>query len=89
MFNVEILDDKENLLLIKEFKYQKQLEVWLNAFKTSPEAVQYIGQYINVYFFINDEKIIPFTQYNRIIEDPAYLKFKNDKIRRRRGLLKR
>ena len=89
MFNVEILDDKENLLLIKEFKYQKQLEVWLKAFKTSPEAVQYIGKYINVYFFINDEKIIPFTQYNAIIEDPAYLKFKNDKIRRRRGLLKR
>lgn len=88
MFNVEILDDKENLLLIKEFKYQKQLESWLKAFKTSPEAVQYIGQYINVYFFITDEKIIPFTQYNGIVEDPAYVKFKNDKVRRR-GLLKR
>ena len=88
MFNVEILDDKENLLLIKKFKYQKQLESWLKAFKTSQEAAQYIGQYINIYFFVNDDKIIPFTQYNGIIEDPAYLKFKNDKVRRR-GLLKR
>lgn len=88
MFNVEILDDKENLLLIKEFKYQKQLEVWLNAFKTSQDAAQYIGKYINVYFFINDDKIIQFPQYNGIIEDPAYVKFKNDKVRRR-GLLKR
>ena len=86
MFNVEILDDKENLLLIKKFKYQKQLEAWLKAFKTSPETAQYIGRYINVYFFINDDKIIPFTQYNGIIEDPAYVKFKNDKVRRR-GLL--
>ena len=88
MFNVEILDDKENLLLIKQFKYQKQLESWLNAFKTSPDAVQYIGKYVNVYFFVNDDKIVPFTQYNGIIEDPAYIKFKNDKIRRK-GLLKR
>ena len=88
MFNVEILDEKENLLLIKEFKYQKQLELWLKAFKTSQDAVQYIGKYINVYFFINDDKIIPFTQYNGIIEDPSYLKFKNDKVRRR-GLRKR
>lgn len=88
MFNVEILDDKEHLLLIKKFKYQKQLEVWLKAFKTSQDALQYIGQYVNVYFFVNDAKIIPFTQYNGIIEDPAYVKFKNDKIRRR-GLLNR
>lgn len=88
MFNVEILDDKEKLLLIKKFKYQKQLESWLKAFKTSQDAVKYIGKYVNVYFFINDDKIIPFTQYNGIIEDPAYLKFKNDKVRRR-GLLKR
>lgn len=88
MFRLEILDDKENLLFIKKFKYQKQLEIWLNAFKISTEAVQYIGQYINVYFFVNDDKIIPFTQYNGIIEDPAYLKFKNDKVRRR-GLLRR
>lgn len=88
MFNVEILDEKENLLLIKQFKYQKQLESWLKAFKTSPDAVRYIGKYINVYFFINDDKIIPFTQYNGIIEDPAYLKFRNDKVRKR-GLLKR
>lgn len=88
MFNVEILDDKENLLLIKKFKYQKQLEIWLNTFKTSQDAVKYIGRYINVYFFINDDKIVPFTQYNGIVEDPAYLKFKNDKVRRR-GLLKR
>lgn len=88
MFNIEILDDKENLLFIKKFKYQKQLELWLKTFKTSPDAVQYIGQYINVYFFINDNKIIPFTQYNGIIEDPAYIKFKSDKVRRR-GLLKR
>lgn len=84
MFNVEILDDKENLLLIKNFKYQKQLESWLKAFKTSQDAVQYIGKYVNVYFFINDDKIIPFTQYNGIIEDPTYVKFKNDKIRKRR-----
>lgn len=88
MFNIEILDDKENLLLIKRFKYQKQLEVWLKAFKTSQDAAQYIGKYVNVYFFVNDDKIIPFTQYNGIIEDPSYLKFKNDKIRRR-GLLNR
>ena len=88
MFNLEILDGKENLLLIKKFKYQKQLEVWINAFKTSQDAAQYIGKYINVYFFVNDDKIIPFTQYNSIIEDPAYLKFKNDKVRKR-GLLKR
>ena len=88
MFNVEILDDKEDLLLIKKFKYQKQLESWLKAFKTSQDAVQYIGKYVNVYFFVNDDKIVPFTQYNGIIEDPAYLKFKNDKVRRR-GLLKR
>lgn len=88
MFNVEILDDKENLLLIKKFKYQKQLELWLKAFKTSQDAVKYIGLYINVYFFVNDDKIIPFTQYNGIIEDPSYVKFKNDKVRRR-GLLKR
>ena len=88
MFNVEILDDKENLLLIKEFKHQKQLESWLEAFKTSQNAVQYIGKYVNVYLFINDDKIIPFTQYNGIVEDPAYVKFKNDKVRRR-GLLKR
>lgn len=88
MFNLEILDDKEDLLLIKNFKYQKQLEVWLKAFKTSPDAVQYIGKYVNVYFFVNDDKIIQFPQYNGIIEDPAYLKFKNDKVRRRR-LLKR
>lgn len=88
MFNLEILNDKEDLLLIKKFKYQKQLEVWLNAFKTSQDAVKYIGRYINVYFFINDDKIVPFTQYNGIVEDPAYLKFKNDKVRRR-GLLKR
>ena len=88
MFNLEILDDKEHLLLIKQFKYQKQLESWLKAFKTSPEAVQYIGKYINVYFFVNDDKIIQFTQYNGIIEDPAYVKFKNDKIRRR-GLFKK
>lgn len=88
MFNVEILDDKENLLLIKKFKYQKQLEVWLKAFKTSQDAVQYIGKYVNVYFFINDDKIIQFTQYNGIIEDQAYVKFKNDKVRRR-GLLNR
>ena len=86
MFNVEILDDKEHLLLIKQFKHQKQLESWLKAFKTSQDAVQYIGKYINVYFFVNDDKTIPFTQYNGIIEDPAYLKFKNDKVRRR-GLL--
>lgn len=86
MFNLEILDDKENLLLIKKFKYQKQLEVWLKAFKTSQDAVQYIGKHVNVYFFVNDDKIIPFTQYNGIVEDPAYLKFKNDKVRRR-GLL--
>lgn len=84
MFNLEILDDKENLLLIKNFKYQKQLESWLKAFKTSQDAVQYIGKYVNVYFFINDDKIIPFTQYNGIIEDPTYVKFKNDKIRKRR-----
>lgn len=88
MFRLEILDDKENLLLIKRFKYQKQLESWLKAFKTSQDAVQYIGKYINVYFFVNDAKIIPFPQYNGIIEDPAYLKFKNDKVGRR-GLLKR
>ena len=88
MFNIEILDDKENLLLIKKFKYQKQLESWLKAFKTSQDAVQYIGKYVNVYFFVNDDKIIPFTQYNGIIEDPAYVKFKNDKVRRR-GLLNR
>lgn len=88
MFKLEILDDKEDLLLIKKFKYQKQLESWLKAFKTSSDAVQYIGKYVNVYFFVNDDKIIPFTQYNGIIEDPAYLKFKNDKVRRR-GLLKR
>lgn len=88
MFNLEILDDKEDLLLLKKFKYQKQLAWWLKAFKTSPDAVRYIGKYINVYFFINDAKIIPFPQYNGIIEDPAYLKFKNDKVRRR-GLLKR
>ena len=84
MFKLEILDDKEKLLLIKRFKYQKQLELWLKAFKTSQDAVQYIGKYINVYFFVNDDKIIPFTQYNGIIEDPSYLKFKNDKIRKRR-----
>ena len=88
MFNVEILDNKEKLLLIKKFKYQKQLEAWLKAFKTSQDAVQYIGKYVNVYFFVNDDKITPFTQYNGIIEDPAYVKFKNDKVRRR-GLLKR
>ena len=88
MFKLEILDDKENLLLIKQFKYQKQLELWLKAFKTSQDAVQYIGKYINVYFFVNDDKIIPFTQYNGIIGDPTYVKFKNDKVRRR-GLLKR
>ena len=88
MFNLEILDDKEHLLLIKQFKYQKQLESWLNAFRTSAEATKYIGQYINVYFFVNDDKTIPFTQYNGIIEDPAYVKFKNDKVRRR-GLLNR
>ena len=88
MFNLEILDDKENLLLIKKFKYQKQLESWLNAFKTSQDAAQYIGKYVNVYFFVNNDKIIPFTQYNGIIEDPSYVKFKNDKVRRR-GLLKR
>lgn len=84
MFKLEILDDKENLLLIKKFKYQKQLESWLKAFKTSPDAVQYIGKYINVYFFVNDDKTIPFTQYNGIIEDPSYVKFKNDKVRKRR-----
>ena len=88
MFNLEILDDKEKLLLIKTFKYQKQLESWLNAFKTSQDAVQYIGKYVNVYFFVNDDKIIQLPQYNGIIEDPAYLKFKNDKVRRR-GLLNR
>lgn len=88
MFNLEILDDKEHLLLIKKFKYQKQLESWLKAFKTSQDAVKYIGKYVNVYFFINDYKIIPFTQYNGIIEDPAYVKFKNDKVRRR-GLFKK
>ena len=88
MFNLEILDEKENLLLIKKFKYQKKLEVWLKAFKTSQDAVQYIGRYINVYLFINDDKIIPFTQYNGIVEDPAYVKFKNDKVRKR-GLFKR
>ena len=88
MFNVEILDEKENLLLIKKFKYQKQLELWLESFKTSQDAVKYIGQYVNVYFFVNDDKIIPFTQYNGIIEDPAYLKFKTDKIRRKRRLLR-
>lgn len=88
MFNLEILDDKENLLLIKKFKYQKQLESWLKAFKTSQDAVQYIGKYVNVYFFVNDDKIIPFTQYNEIIEDPAYLKFKNDKVRKRGPLNK-
>lgn len=86
MFNLEILDDKENLLLIKQFKYQKQLELWLKTFKTSPDAVQYIGKYVNVYFFVNDDEIKPFTQYNGIIEDPSYVKFKNDKVRRR-GLL--
>ena len=84
MFNVEILDEKENLLLIKQFKYQKQLELWLKTFKTSQDAMQYIGKYVNVYFFVNDNKIIPFTQYNGIIEDPSYVKFKNDKIRKRR-----
>lgn len=90
MYNLEILDDKENLLLLKKFKYRKQLELWLKDFKTSQKASKYIGQYINVYYFINDDEIIPFTQYNEIIEDPAYLKFKNDKVkRRRRGLLKR
>ena len=88
MFNVEILDEKENLLLIKKFKHQKHLEIWLETFKTSQDAVKYIGKHVNVYFFVNDDKIIPFTQYNGIIEDPAYLKFKNDKVRRR-GLLKR
>ena len=88
MFNVEILDEKEKLLLIKQFKYQKQLESWLKAFKTSQDAVQYIGKYVNVYFFVNDDKIIPFTQYNGIIENPAYIKFKNDKIRRR-GLFRK
>ena len=88
MFNVEILDDKEQLLLIKKFKYQKQLESWLKAFRTSPNAVKYIGKYVNVYFFVNDDKIIQFTQYNGIIEDPAYLKFKNDNVRKR-GLFNR
>ena len=88
MFNLEILDDKEHLLLIKKFKYKKQLESWLKAFRTSTEATKYIGQYINVYFFVNDDKIIQFTQYNGIIEDPAYVKFKNDKVRRR-GLFKK
>lgn len=86
MFRLEILDGKEHLLLMKSFKYQKQLELWLNAFKTSPEATKYIGKYVNVYFFINDDKIIQFPQYNGIIEDPAYVKFKNDKVRKR-GLL--
>ena len=88
MFNVEILDDKENLLLLKKFKYQKQLETWLKTFKTSQDATKYTGQYINVYFFVNDDKIIQFSQYNGIIEDPAYLKFKNDKVRKK-GLFKR
>ena len=88
MFNLEILDDKEDLLLLKKFKCQKQLESWLKAFKTSQDAVKYIGKYVNVYFFINDDKILPFTKYNGIIKDPAYLKFKNDKVRRR-GLFKK
>ena len=88
MFSLEILDKKENLLLFKKFKYQKQLDLWLKAFKTSQDAARYIGKYVNVYFFVNDDKIIPFTQYNGIIEDPAYLKFKNDKVRRR-GLFKK
>ena len=88
MFKLEILDDKENLLLFKKFKYQKQLESWLTAFKTSPEATKYIGKYVNVYFFVNDDKIVPFTQYNGLIEDPTYLKLKNDKVRRR-GLFKK
>lgn len=89
MFKLEILDKKENLYLLKEFKHLKQLETWLNSFKFSPDATKYIDKYINVYFFVNDDKIIPFDQYNGIIEDPAYLKFKNDKVKRRRGLLKR
>lgn len=89
MYNLEILDEKENLLKLKEFKTLRQLETWLNYFKTSPEAAKYIGQYINVYFFVNDNKIIPFTQYNEIVKDPAYVKFKNDKVKRKRGLLKR
>ena len=89
MYNLEILDEKENLLKSKEFKTLRQLETWLNSFKTSQEAIKYIGQYINVYFFVNDDKIIPFTQYNCIIEDPAYIKFKNDKVKRKRGLFKR
>lgn len=88
MYNLEILDDKENLLKLKEFKTLRQLETWLNSFKTSQEAKKYIGQYINVYFFVNDTKIIPFTQYNGIIQDPAYIKFKNDKVRKR-GLFNR
>lgn len=88
MFNVEILDNKEQLLLIKQFKYQKQLESWLKDFRTSAEATKYIGKYVNVYFFVNDDEIIQFTQYNGIIEDPSYVKFKNDKVRRR-GLFKK
>lgn len=89
MFKLEILDEKENLYLLKEFKHLKQLETWLNTFKFSSDTAKYIGKYIFVYFFVNDDKIIPFNQYNEVIEDPAYLKFKNDKVKRRRGLLKR
>lgn len=89
MFKLEILDEKENLLLIKEFKYQKQLENWLENFKHNQAAANYIDKRIFTYFFINDDKIIPLEEYAGEIEDPAYLKFKNDKVKRRRGLLKR
>ena len=87
MYKVEILDEKEDLLLLKEFKYRVQLEKWLDGFKNSGESRKYIGLQLFAYFFVNDEKIIEI--YNETIRDYVYEKFKNDKVKRRRGLLKR
>lgn len=87
MYKLEILDEKENLLLLQEFKYRIQLEKWLDHFKNSGESGKYIGLQLFAYFFVNDEKIIEI--YNEKIRDYAYEKFKNDKVKKRRGLLKR
>lgn len=92
MYNIEILDENDKQLVLATFKYERDLKQWFDDFLSDVENLKkYNNKKMFAYFEINIEAglIKPLPQYGTKIIDPAYLKFKNDKVKRRRGLLKR